>query len=717
MPTAMKAGSDDKMTDTGNLDGILPEWEKNLKDIKIPACFNKMPQETGKNFPHSKQVGNYLVGKMINKGSFAKVMEGLHIPTGEKVAIKVIDKRKAKQDSYVLKNMKREPRIHQMIKHPNVVRLFETLETDNSYYMVMELCLGGDLLDRICDKKRLAEREVRRYTRQILSAVEHLHCQGIVHRDLKIENFLLDENNNIKIVDFGLSNTAKFEGLSQELLHTQCGSPAYAAPELLAHRKYGPKVDVWSIGVSMFAMLTGTLPFTVEPFNIKQLHQKMLIGEISPIPSDISPGAVHFMQSLLEPDPAKRPGVKEAIKDKWLNEGFTRKILNASTYENRLCPSELNPVVLNYMTEMMKFSLSEVINILINNRPSPAMASYCLLLKKLLRYQKDRKRAQGENEIEKQNINPDKRLNRESEIQISQKAEMDTLENLRNYGNRAFPSVLSLAVPDAIQEDEVAITLENQENFPEVSKFAGRELIHLGPPKSSRKSTPCEPMYQPLLDFQENLNDFEDLTEARKPCLREKLTSTPANNQPPSSNVQAMTCSSKVLPQSLMENIIIARSPFPHQDMRIKDLLKAVDDNIYIPTWWHLDKEGTDLLMTDSSQLSPFPRLRQAALRETLARKISWLGPSRQHTNICPLVLVNGSKPPACPMSQQQTFTTRSMRQPKENPTHIFNKKTKKNFIQLRHTPKTTDLNLPVLSPPYQTRLGKKAEILRLNFA
>ncbi|KAM6085206.1 uncharacterized protein LJ206_006976 [Theristicus caerulescens] len=654
---------------------------------------------------------------MINKGSFAKVMEGLHIPTGEKVAIKVIDKRKAKQDSYVLKNMKREPQIHQMIKHPNVVRLYETLETDNSYYMVMELCLGGDLLDRICDKKRLAEREVRRYTRQILSAVEHLHCQGIVHRDLKIENFLLDENNNIKIVDFGLSNTAKFEGLSQELLHTQCGSPAYAAPELLAHRKYGPKVDVWSIGVSMFAMLTGTLPFTVEPFNIKQLHQKMLIGEISPIPSDISPGAVHFMQSLLEPDPAKRPGVKEAIKDKWLNEGFTRKILNAATYENRLCPSELNPVVLNYMTEIMEFSLSEVINILINNRPSPAMASYCLLLKKLLRYQKDRKRAQRENEVEKHNINPDKHLNKESEIQIFQKAEMDTLENLRNYGNTAFPSVLALAVPDAIQEDEIAITLENQEDFPEVSKFVGRELAHLGPPKSSSKIMPCEPIYQPHLDFQENLNDFEDLTEAGKPFLHEKSPSTPANNQPPSSNIQAMTCTSKEPPWSLMEKRIITRSPLPHQDMRFKDLLKAVDDNIYIPTRWHLDKEGTDLLMIDSPQLSPFPRLRQAALRETLARKISWLGTSQQHTNTCPLVLVNGSKPPAFPMSQQQTFTIRSMRQPKENPTHFFNKKTKKNFIQLRHTPKTTDLNLPVLSPPYQTRLGKKAEILRLNFA
>ncbi|CAH2330233.1 Hormonally up-regulated neu tumor-associated kinase, partial, partial [Pelobates cultripes] len=97
------------------------------------------------------------------------------------VAMKVIDKKKAKQDSYVLKNMKREPRIHQMIKHPNIVQLYETLETENSYYMVMELCLGGDLMDRICDKKRLDERDVRRYTRQLLSALDHLHRHGIVH--------------------------------------------------------------------------------------------------------------------------------------------------------------------------------------------------------------------------------------------------------------------------------------------------------------------------------------------------------------------------------------------------------------------------------------------------------------------------------------------------------------------------------------------------------
>lgn len=98
------------------------------------------------------------------------------------VAIKVIDKKKAKQDSYVLKNMKREPRIHQMVQHPHVAQLYETLETENSYYMAMELCAGGDLMDRICERKRLDEREARRYTRQILCGVEHLHRHGIVHR-------------------------------------------------------------------------------------------------------------------------------------------------------------------------------------------------------------------------------------------------------------------------------------------------------------------------------------------------------------------------------------------------------------------------------------------------------------------------------------------------------------------------------------------------------
>ncbi|XP_053879680.1 hormonally up-regulated neu tumor-associated kinase homolog A-like [Malaclemys terrapin pileata] len=718
MPAAIKATLDGITTDTSNLDGTLPEFEKNSRDVQIPSCFSKITQEPGKNFPHTKQVGTYLVGKMINKGSFAKVMEGLHIPTGEKVAIKVIDKKKAKQDSYVLKNMKREPRIHQMIKHPNIVQLYETLETENSYYMVMELCLGGDLMDRICDKKKLEEREVRDYTRQIMSAVEHLHRHGIVHRDLKIENFLLDENNNIKIVDFGLSNTIKFEGLSQELLNTQCGSPAYAAPELLAHKKYGPKVDVWSIGVCTFAMLTGTLPFIVEPFNIKQLHQKMVNGEISPIPSNISSGAVHFIHSLLEPDPAKRPAVKDAIKDKWLNDVFIRKSLNSITYKNRLHPDELSPVVLNYMTETMELRLSEVINVLINNKPSSIMASYCLLLKKLAKYQKELETMKRENVIEKCDGKPPRNLNQDADIQISQKAELVTTENLNNYGNKTFPSALTSAIPDAIQEDEIAITLDNQENIPEVSMFADREWVHLEPPKSPNKNTSCEPMNQHLLDLQENLDDYKDLADVRKLYLPEKPPPTLANNPTHSANHQSQrSCTSRITPRSLTENRVIDHSP--HQDTRFKDLLTAMDETIPTPAWLYSEKESPNLLMIETPQLSPLPRLRQAALRDTIVKKISCMGTSHQQTSGSPPFLVNGSRPPIFPISQLQTHMVRSLRQSKENPKTFFynNMKIKRNLVQIKHTHKVTDLNLPVLSPPYQTRSGKKSEILRLDFA
>ncbi|XP_074845230.1 uncharacterized protein LOC142010709 [Carettochelys insculpta] len=723
MPTAIKATLDGITTNTSNLDGISPDCKKTSRDVQTPSCFRKIPQEPGKNFPHTKQVGTYLVGKMINRGSFAKVMQGLHILTGEKVAIKVIDKRKAKQDSYILKNMKREPRIHQMIKHPNIVQLYETLETENSYYLVMELCLGGDLMDTICDKKKLEEREVRDYTRQIMSAVEHLHHHGIVHRDLKIENFLLDENNNIKIVDFGLSNTMKFEGLSQELLNTQCGSPAYAAPELLAHKKYGPKVDVWSIGVSTFAMLTGTLPFIVEPFNIKQLHQKMVNGEISPIPSDISSGAVNFVRSLLVPDPSQRPTCKDAMKDKWLNEKSIRKPLNCATYKNRLHPDELNPVVLNYMTETMEHRLSEVIHVLINNKPSSIMASYCLLLKKLVKYQKEHESMKKENGTGKCDGKPPKNLNQDADIQISPKAEQGATENLSNQDSQTFPSALTPATPNVIEEDEIAITLENQEHLPEVSKFADREWVHLEPPKSPNKNTSCRTMNQPLLDLQENVDHYKDLDEVRKSCLPVKPPSTLANNPTHSANHQAqrstMSCTSRVTPRSLLENKVLEHSPMPQQDTRFKDLLKEMDENMPTPTLLFSEKESLNLLMTETPPLSPLPKLRQDALRDTIAKKISWMGTSKKQTSGSSPVLLSASRPPIFPMPQQQTHMARSLRQSKENPRTFFNTTTKikRNLVQLKHTHKVTDLNLPVLSPPYQIKSGKKSEILRLDFA
>ncbi|XP_055965298.1 hormonally up-regulated neu tumor-associated kinase [Sorex fumeus] len=352
----------------------------------LPAWVSGVPRERLRDFQHHKRVGNYLIGsRKLGEGSFAKVREGLHVLTGEKVAIKVIDKKRAKKDTYVTKNLRREGQIQQMIRHPNITQLLDILETENSYYLVMELCPGGNLMHKIYEKKRLEEAEARRYIRQLISAVEHLHRAGVVHRDLKIENLLLDEDNNIKLIDFGLSNCAGILGHSDPF-STQCGSPAYAAPELLARKKYGPKIDVWSIGVNMYAMLTGTLPFTVEPFSLRALYQKMVDKEMNPLPTQLSTGAINFLRSLLEPDPVKRPNIQQALANRWLNENYTGKVPCNITYPNRISLEDLSPSVILHMTEKLGYKNSDVINTVLSNRACHILAIYFLLNKKLERY-------------------------------------------------------------------------------------------------------------------------------------------------------------------------------------------------------------------------------------------------------------------------------------------------------------------------------------------
>ncbi|XP_055501036.1 hormonally up-regulated neu tumor-associated kinase homolog A [Leucoraja erinacea] len=354
-------------------------------EINLPFSVAHVSRESIRNFHHTKRVGSYLIGRKLGEGSFAKVREGLHVLTGEKVAVKVIDKKKAKKDSYVTKNLRREGQIHQMIRHPNITQLLDILETENSYYLVMELCIGGNLMHKMYDRKILEETEVRRYIRQLTLAVEHLHRAGVVHRDLKIENLLLDEENNIKLIDFGLSNCAGILGYSDPF-STQCGSPAYAAPELLARKKYGPKVDIWSIGVNTYAMLTGTLPFTVEPFSLRALHQKMVDKDLNPLPVHLSSAAINFLLSLLEPDPIKRPNIQQVLSDRWLNDDPQRTPTSSTAYTNRLHPEDLNQSVMLHMTEKMGYKHAEVVNTVLSNRASHTLSIYFLLNRKLDHY-------------------------------------------------------------------------------------------------------------------------------------------------------------------------------------------------------------------------------------------------------------------------------------------------------------------------------------------
>ncbi|KAK3583901.1 hypothetical protein CHS0354_033679 [Potamilus streckersoni] len=261
------------------------------------------------------------------------------------------------------------------------------METENSYYLVTELCTEGDMVDYISQRKMLSEDEVRKYIRQIVSAIDYIHRLGILHRDLKIENLLLDSNQDIKIIDFGLSNSIKTVHTKngrkvQDFCVTQCGSPAYAAPELLGRRKYGPQIDVWSIGVNMYAMLVGNLPFTVEPFNIKTLHNKMVNGQMNPLPERISKECRDLLKRFLTPDPDRRIKLEEAIRHAWLAEGPGTP-LSRSPYPNKLKVEDLDDNILKYMSEVKGFRISEVIRYVTGNFPSPITAMYHLLHQKL----------------------------------------------------------------------------------------------------------------------------------------------------------------------------------------------------------------------------------------------------------------------------------------------------------------------------------------------
>ena len=210
--------------------------------------------------------------------------------TKHKVAIKILEKTKIAKMSDVGR-VAREIKILQETKHENIVQIYEIIETNFAIYMIMECAEGGELFDYIVKKGRLSEKEGAYFFLQLLTGIEHLHSRKIAHRDLKPENLLLDKDQKkLKIVDFGLSNIYKDKNGDEIMLKTACGSPCYAAPEMVEGKRYqGHTVDIWSSGITLYAMICGYLPF--EENETSLLYQKILKGYYE-IPSFLSIKAV-----------------------------------------------------------------------------------------------------------------------------------------------------------------------------------------------------------------------------------------------------------------------------------------------------------------------------------------------------------------------------------------------------------------------------------------
>ncbi|KAM7412608.1 hypothetical protein PAMA_020133 [Pampus argenteus] len=317
--------------------------------------------------PH---IGNYRLLKTIGKGNFAKVKLARHILTGREVAIKIIDKTQLNPTS--LQKLFREVRIMKTLNHPNIVQLFEVIQTDKTLYLIMEYASGGEVFDYLVAHGRMKEKEARAKFRQIVSAVHYCHQKNIVHRDLKAENLLLDANSNIKIADFGFSN----EFTAGSKLDTFCGSPPYAAPELFQGKKYdGPEVDIWSLGVILYTLVSGSLPFDGQ--NLKELRERVLRGKYR-VPFYMSTDCEGILRRFLVLNPAKRCSLEQIMKDKWLNVSYDGEELkpHKEPVEDFNDTSRIDVMV------GMGFTREEIRESLVSQKYNEVTATYLLLARK-----------------------------------------------------------------------------------------------------------------------------------------------------------------------------------------------------------------------------------------------------------------------------------------------------------------------------------------------
>ncbi|XP_035265583.1 serine/threonine-protein kinase SIK1 [Anguilla anguilla] len=330
--------------------------------------------------PHGRplQVGFYEIIRTLGKGNFAVVKLARHKVTKTQVAIKIIDK--TRLNSSNLEKIYREVQIMKLLNHPHIIKLYQVMETKDMLYIVTEYAKNGEMFDYLTSNGRMSEGEARKKFWQILTAVDYCHRHHIVHRDLKTENLLLDANMNIKLADFGFGNFYN----SGEALSTWCGSPPYAAPEVFEGKEYeGPQLDIWSLGVVLYVLVCGSLPF--DGASLPALRQRVTEGRFR-IPFFMSQDCENLIRKMLVVDPAKRISIAQIKQHRWMlaDPSAPRQALSLSLsitdYNSNL--GDYNEPVLSIM-QTLGIDRQRTIESLQNSSYNHFSAIYYLLLERV----------------------------------------------------------------------------------------------------------------------------------------------------------------------------------------------------------------------------------------------------------------------------------------------------------------------------------------------
>jgi serine/threonine protein kinase len=327
---------------TSSIKSTVRESNYYRKEADKISSYIKQYFTTNNEYP-STTLKFYKFGRLLGRGAFGKVNLGLHIASGRLVAVKSFNKNRLASEN-AKKKIYHETNLMKNLKHNSIVKIFEVLESQKYILIVLEYVCGGDLLSFVRKRTKLNETTAKFIFRQIMEALQYIHSQGVIHRDIKLDNILIDLNNTIKICDFGVSRSV----VPGDIMHDQCGTPAYIAPEILRNQGYeGFGVDVWSAGVVLYAMLSGTVPFKAT--NMTDLHRIILSGNYAAI-KDISQDAIDLLKGILETDPRKRLSVEQILQHEWLkstDEMFNGKIkslnkLNLFANAERILLSKFN---------------------------------------------------------------------------------------------------------------------------------------------------------------------------------------------------------------------------------------------------------------------------------------------------------------------------------------------------------------------------------------